>query len=197
MSSSKGSPKNKKTQPPVLKTCTDQPALLKKWVVVQLSPTGEKEKDLSILERSVRRYLGKLEVFVPATKQITKDGVRDDSSTMFYMDGYIFVEFVEGINYGKLTDTTYFLSVLTTNRKYHLLDDSVLSPMRAGVQQLKIRSFQKGDFVKVIHGSFKNLVGSVVMIDDVGEKVTVSSNTSSKPVLMEYHASYLQKIGST
>lgn len=171
----------------------------RKWVVVQLSPTGECEKDLAILEKAVRRYTGPLEVFIPAAYQETKDDVRNDSTTTFYMDGYIFVEFKDGVNYGRLNETTYFVTVLMTGKKLHLLSDIHLKPLRAGVERLKIKEgvFEKGDHVKVIQGSFKNLVGVVSMVydgEEGGKKVLVSAGLVSKPQLLDFHSTYLQKI---
>ena len=58
------------------------------WVVVQLSSTGEKEEDIDILKQSARKILnrGDVEIFVPAISP----KVRDESQTIFFMEGYVF-----------------------------------------------------------------------------------------------------------
>lgn len=169
----------------------------KKWVVVQLSPGGEREKNISILERSVKRYIGaqhQLEIFVPATSNAIKDGVRNDSNTMFYMDGYIFIEYRAGINYMKLSETNYFSTVLHTGRSLHLLDDSQVKPLKQGVEKLKKGVFSIGDTAKVLHGTFKGLSGTISFVYDGDEKVQLCANLNSKPVFMDYPIGFLKKI---
>ena len=102
------------------------PAPPPKWVVVQLSSLGEREKNIDLIKRAVKHLLGPVEMFIPAIVQ----KVREESHTMVYMDGYVFVRFQEGMNYLKLQDTTYFKSVLCASsgggrKSYCLLDDFV------------------------------------------------------------------------
>jgi transcription antitermination factor NusG len=66
--------------------------------------------------------------------------------------------------------------------------------MRVGVQKLKVVSFSVGDNVKIMKGSFKGLTGKVSIVYDGGEKVQVNTGFLSKPMLMDYHSSYLQKV---
>ena len=172
---------------------TPKVKIQRKWVVVQLSHAGEREKNISALEKSVKRIVGQLEVFVPAASQSTKDGVRDDSNTMFYMDGYVFVEYRSGVNYGKLSDTTYFSSVLAVGREYHLLNDSDINPLKKGVQKMKIGSFSEGDEVKVVKGTFKDLPGKVTIVYDGNEVVQVETGFLSKRMLIDFPSSYLKK----
>lgn len=166
-----------------------------KWVIVQLSSLGEKEKDIALIERSVRRILGKnVEVFIPAISQ----RARDESQTLFYMEGYIFVKFEEGISYQKLQDTMYFGSVLTQSssgrqKVYSLLHDKELVPMREGMDRLRLGSFREGDLVKIIQGRFKDLNAEVSYVHDGGKTVQVYVKMRSKQVLMDFPASYLIK----
>lgn len=164
----------------------------RQWVVVQLSGNGEHEKNLLMLEKSVRRILKRdIEIFIPAVTE----KVREDNHTMFYMDGYIFILFVHGVNYNKLSNTTYFETVLMSGRdKLSLLDDSYLVPLRKGTQALKLGTFAKGDKVKVVKGTFKNLTGVISAVYENGEKVQLNLNLSSKPLLIDYPSSYLTKL---
>ena len=162
-----------------------------KWVVIQLSSSGEHEKNLSILERSVHRVLRTpLSVFIPASNQ----KARDDVNVQFIMDGYIFVEFKQDIQYQKLSGTTYFDYVLTdSRRKLQLVTDEEILPIRKGVEELKKSCLCIGDRIKVVKGSFKNLMGVVTSVYDDGESVQVSVGLVSKPLLIDYPASYLVK----
>lgn len=196
MVSSKGSSKTSNAKVKTSPTPSPAPVASKKWVIVQLSPMGEREKNIELIRRSARRILGKqVDVFIPAISQ----KVREESQTLFYMDGYVFVEFIDGIVYNRLQDTQFFNSVLTQTssakdrrRAYSLLDDKELSPMRKGMEDLKIVPFKDGQKVRIIQGNYKNLIAEVSFIHEGGETVQVYVNMRSKKVLMDFPASYLQ-----
>jgi transcription antitermination factor NusG len=165
--------------------------------VVQLTSLGEREKNIDIITRAVRRILGEIDVFVPAVVQ----KVREESHTMVYMDGYVFVKFVEGVNYLKLQETTFFKCVLCTpgsngRKTYHLLDNFVLDKMRDGVKGLKTSSvtFSNGQDVKVTKGTYKDLRGKVIDSYADGTKVQVHLyQLLSKPVIIEFPPGHLEK----
>lgn len=196
MASSKGSGRKiaAKKDPPAPAPACPPP----KWVVVQLTSLGEREKSIDVITRAVRHILGDVEVFVPATVQ----KVRNESHTMVYMDGYIFVRYSESVNYLKLQDTTYFKAVLCSpgpagKRTYCLIDDFVLDKMRDGVKNLEVQGgdFAPGDEVKVIKGALKNLRGRVITLYDDGRKVQVHlSSLLSKPVIFEFPPNHLEKV---
>lgn len=168
---------------------------LKKWVIVQLTSLGEKEKDLNVFARAVLRHLRKpLDVFVPAVSQ----QVRQESRTTFYMDGYIFVAYDPTVNYLKLQDTALFSIVLRAPVKkqivYHLLDDRQLDGMRAGMNAMRVHRFNVSDTVQVMHGSYKKLTGEISYVSDDGEQAQVYINLRSKKLLIDFPSSYLKKV---
>jgi len=177
-----------------------------KWVIVELTFTGEREKNLSILKNSVQKILNtKSDVFIPAVSQ----KVRNESHTVFYLDGYIFVKYEEGINYLKLQDTTYFKYVLhkivkdeRENEKARkrvmltLLDDRELNPMRSGMEKLKTAKFMEDDDVKIIQGEYRGLQAKVVYLNENGETVQVKVDLKSKKLLFDFPSSYLIKINN-
>jgi transcription antitermination factor NusG len=167
----------------------------RKWVVVGLSSAGERETNIKAISFAVRRILGRdLEVFVPAVSK----QARDDSHTLFYMDGYIFVEHMDGVPYTKLQDTAYFSLVLCSKRagrvEYSLVEDDVLDPLREGVKDLGVCKFLVNDRVRVIKGDFRNLHGNVRTVYDGGEVVQVDFSQRSKLLLIDFPVIYLQKV---
>lgn len=164
----------------------------RRWVVVQLSQNGEHEMNLTNISKSVDRILKrKCEVFIPATTQ----KARSDKQTIFYMDGYIFVEYIDGVQYYRLNGTTYFESIISLGRdKPNLLHDSDLAPLKRGTEALKMGTFKVGEEVKVIKGTFKNLTGSVSAVYGDGEQIQINVKLASKPMLIDYPASYVVKI---
>ncbi len=170
-----------------------------KWVVVQLTPLGEREKNLAQIKRSVKQILGiELDVFVPAINQ----KVRDESLTTWFSEGYVFVKYVPSVSYHKLAETNYFNAVLSSmsnvngerKRVYSLLDDKELAPMRVGMQDLKVGEFVVEQDVKIVKGTYKGLPAKVSMVYEGGENVQVYFHLRSKKLFMDFPSSYLQKI---
>ncbi len=173
------------------------PARPAKWIAVELTSLGEKEENVSVLGGAVRRLLGRpMLVFVPAVSQSSIEAV----STTFYMDGYVFIEFVPGIQYLKLRDTTYFRDVLcapgskNSDPKYSLIDDKDLNPVRIGMDEFKKRPFETGDVVVVTQGFHKNLRGTVSLVYENEDRVQISiSHLDSKRLLMDFPMTFLEK----
>jgi hypothetical protein len=163
-----------------------------------LSPAGEREKNVSLIVRSACVILRRqVEVFVPAVSQ----KVRDESLTSFYLDGYVFIRFEEGVPYLRLQETTYFRSVLLKpgggsgrHPNYSTLGDADLLPMREGLNSLKLNNFSRDDSVKVIKGVHKNLRGVVSAVYEDGETVQVYVALRSKSILIDFPATYLEKV---
>ncbi len=165
----------------------------RRWVVVGLTHAGEQEKDSKILARSVQRILGRpLAVFVPS---LSTD-VRDDSQVLVYMDGYVFIEFFEGVQYIRLRETSYFNEVLCSSSRSHapvysLIDDSEVTGIKENMESIRDVDFEEGMPVRVKSGTNRGLPGVVVMVE--GDVITVQHQTRSKPVIAEYKSTYLEK----
>lgn len=188
---------------PLLQKNSPSPSLgnldLVKWVIVELTPIGEKEENISNIIHSVHKILNDhdLEVFVPAISQ--KD-VGQYNQTLFYMDGYIFIRFKPGVSYFKLRETQYFKEVLCTKRskrrepRYSLLDNNEIDKLRAGMQQFKRREFEIDDEIKIKKGTYKNLKGIVSQVYDTMETVQVAVNLRSKRILIDFPATYIERV---
>jgi hypothetical protein len=188
-----------KTPKVVKKPTIPPPSTSKKWVCVELTSIGEKEKRLNLLTRSIYQILkiNSLDVFIPAITQ----KVRDESSVLSYMEGYIFIEYRENVNYMRLHETNYFKIVLMRpsyegRRKkmvYSLLVDDNLSSLRKGVDNLNNGDFKSGDMAKVIKGNFKGLPAEVIDVIDGNIQVYVNY-LKSKKLILEFPPTYLVKL---
>jgi hypothetical protein len=115
---------------------------------------------------------------------------------MFYMEGYAFVRYDEGVPYLRLQETTYFRSVLCQpgprhKPRFSLLEDRALDPMRDGLRSIKFSEFSVDDDVKIVKGNYKNLPARVSMIYEDGETVQVYVDLRSKKILMDFPSTYL------
>lgn len=169
---------------------------LNKWVVVELSTTGERETNIKSIVNSVHKILRRndIEVFIPAISQ----NVRDESQTLFYLSGYIFIKYLDNIPYYKLKETNYFQDVLCSKigRKavYSLLSNKDLEPIKQGMNKLKFNEFNIDDLVRIKIGQYKNLRGTISLVYEDGENVQVVISLRSKKILIDFPSTYLEKI---
>lgn len=161
-------------------------------MVVELTHAGEQEKDSDVLTRAVHRILrAPLSVFVPS---LSTD-VREDSQILVYMDGYIFIEHVEGVQYMRLRDTSYFNEVLCSSRGnspvYALVEDEKLNGIKKDMESVRAVEFAVDDPVRVKSGTNRGLRGIVIGVSE--DIISVKHLTRSKPVLADYPTTYLEK----
>ncbi len=176
----------------------DGSAVHKQWVVVELTHSGEQEKDSKTLTRAIHRILGRpLRVFVPS---LSTD-VRSDSQVLVYMDGYVFIEYQEGIQYMRLRDTSYFNEVLCSSKgsssrgtspMYALVGDDKLDSIRKDMESIRNVEFELDDNVIVKSGTNRGMRG--IVMDVQGDEITVKHPTRSKPCLLSYKSTYLTKV---
>ena len=192
-SAKKTSKKRLKIEPEV------PPSVVRDWVVVELTPTGEREKNLESIRKNARKILNDktIEVFIPSVVQ----KVRDEFHILPFMEGYVFILHKPGLNFMRLQETNYFRSVLTKpvfdgkRKRYTLsfLSDKDLDKLRSGMQNVVKSGFSEGDIVKVVRGNYKNLKAEVIQAYEDGQHVQVYVNLASKKILLDFPASYLVK----
>lgn len=197
MSLSGGLKTKKKGKFPSLPPCQDK---MGDWVIIALSQFGEKEKNLEAIKKSSFRLLRKaVEIFIPA-KTIK---VREEEQVNFYLDGYIFIRYEDGVDYTRLNDTPLFNNVLVKRIRgnkgeryyvYCLVKDKELEPLRKRMDQLLEPEFKVGDKVSIRQGTYKNLRGSISAIYDDGKNCQIKVVLRSKCLLVDFPISYIIKI---
>jgi len=170
------------------------------WVIVALSQFGEKEKNLDAIKKSTLRILRKaVEVFIPA-KTIK---VREEEQVNFYLDGYIFIRYEDGVDYTRLNDTPLFSNVLVKKMRnekgeryyvYCLIKDQELEPLRSRMEAIAEPEFKIGDHVLIRQGTYKNLQGHISAIYDDNKNCQIKVVLRSKCLLVDFPVTYIQKI---
>ncbi len=164
------------------------------WVIVQLSPNGEKELNPDNIAVSVRKKVSKrdIQVYVPCMFIKTRKEVH----TRPYIEGYIFVEYRQGVQYNKMRDSYYFKDVMSyesgKKKKLRLVGDDVINKIKDSIKMMEPEKFNVGDEVVVLSGKFTNLRGVVHEVCGT-EKVTIFVKLRSKSVYIEYPPSFLKK----
>lgn len=129
------------------------------WVVVELTPRGEKESP-DLVRQSARRLLGKADVYIPVIE--TKIG--DDAPSNHYLiSGYAFIRKERpDRDYLKLEDTRLFQSVLKRGRDIALVDTSYIETMKERARVEVNQGIGVGDIVLIRSGPYKAIEASVI-----------------------------------
>lgn len=160
---------------------TQKPKL---WVTVELSYLGEKQlpEDLYTV---LRKYIeDDLDVFIPAVSYQRKD----NSMVICLMEGYAFIEGGRPAGYYlELESSPYIKRVLTrdesSGRYLEYVQDKDIEVLRHNLEVQTIRTFETGDEVEVVEGSFKNLEGTILEVQDEKALVKIHDLVSIKTIV--------------
>jgi len=139
---------------------------MRNWVCVVLSSAGEQIEFYEVLKREITELLGRplLEIFYPASW----DGVDFSEKTSLF-DGYVFVEFREGVPYERLVGSDYILDVLTgQDGEFSLIDDGSVDQFKHQLRDETSFEVHPGQHVNISTGEFKSCKMSVVEVRPTG-----------------------------
>lgn len=128
------------------------------WVVVELTPRGEKEPPDAV-RQAARRLLGKADVYIPAVE--TRIG--DDTSIHYLINGYAFIKKERpDRDYLRLEETRLFQSVLRKGRGVAVVDSSYIEAMKEKARAEINQGIGVGDTVLICSGPYKAIEASVI-----------------------------------
>lgn len=137
------------------------------WIVVQLTPYGEKEPP-AVIHRAAAKILGRCEVYVPALE--TQIG--EDKTIHYLMPGYAFVRKERGDrDYRRLENTRLFQALLRTGRELATVSSSNIDDFKEKLRAEVNQGIGEGDIVLICSGPYKNIEATV--ITEIPEERTV------------------------
>jgi transcription antitermination factor NusG len=118
------------------------------------------------------------------------------TSTSTLMDGYVFVKDCQEarkclIN---MRDQRLFSKVLCEKGQYVTVDSRVIAGLKHKLSNTLKKKFIPGIEVKILGGVFKNLIGEVIGIEDMGLKIMVKIKRRSREMIAPIPATLLEKI---
>lgn len=129
------------------------------WIVVQLTPYGEKEAPAAI-HRAATKILGRCEVYVPA--QETQVG--EDKTLHYLMPGYAFVRKERADrDYRRLEGTRLFQSLLRTGKGLATVSSSDIDDFKEKLRAQVNQGIGEGDIVLICSGPYKNIEATVIL----------------------------------
>jgi 5'-3' exonuclease/transcription antitermination factor NusG len=163
------------------------------WVVLELTPKGEKENP-QVVREEVRRYLPGADVYVPAIET----QVGEDQIVHYLMKGYAFVREAQDPrsvrDYRRLENTRFIQSVLRSGNRLTPVEDSYIEEMREKIRAEVNQGIGIGDTVEICSGPFKNIEASVIVELPETKEVQVFVQLRSKQALLTLPRSALKVV---
>jgi transcriptional antiterminator NusG len=174
---------------------TDENPQEMKWYVVT-TYSGFENRAKSALEERIKRsdlqdQFGR--VLVP-TEPPAEGGGRKKGPGRSFFPGYIFVEMVMNENTWNLVKNTSRVTNFVGNQKPLPVPAQQIAEIERQISDGTIKAkpqltFSEGDRVRVCHGPFQNMTGTVSVINPVKQmvRVLVSIFGRATPVELEFH----------
>ena len=162
------------------------------WLIVELTPRGEKEPP-EVLRTAASRALRGAEVYVPAVE--TRIG--DDKAVHFLMSGYIFVQ-RDGRSdkeYKRhFENTRLFNSLLTKGRQLATVESSYIEDMKEKAKAEVNQGIGVGDTIEICSGPYKHIEATVITEIPEEKSVQVYVELRSKQSILTLPRSVLKVV---
>ena len=142
------------------------------WVVLELSPLGEREASQGLLEPHLEKFLDDVESFIPYVVH-----TYNHKQVLFnVMEGYCFVKAGLGENvYRSMAfNSPYLRQALGSASSLNTVPQSVIEDLRFKLAEMMASEVTSGLRVRITKGVCTGLVGVVVCVDDNVAQVHVS-----------------------
>lgn len=164
-----------------------------RWIVLELTPKGEKENPGQII-KAVRRSLPGAEVYVPAVET----EVGEDKAVHYLMQGYAFVLETDPPRplraYFKLEGSKFVQRVLQQGGRPAYIDSAYIEDMKEKVRVEVNQGIGEGDSVVICSGPYKNIEAAVIMELPETKEVQVFIQLRSKQALLTLPRSVLKVV---
>ena len=169
-------------------------AVSDQWLVLELheSQCLASFKDI---ESAIKVVFGSdADYFIPIHYEIMGSYV----STSVLVEGYVFVRDAESTrrNLSNLYDQRILAKVLTIGGKYRTINSRLIAGMKNKLRNSLKKIYGIGAQVKILEGVFKNLVGTVVGIEENGRHIMVKITRISREMVVPVPSTLLQKYNS-
>jgi transcription antitermination factor NusG len=152
------------------------------WLILELNEYGE-AATRGELEYSLREMLGQdAEFFIPIHHE--KMGSYISTSVLF--EGYIFIRDSLEIRarLGDIRDFRLFSRILESNGRIQTVDSRTIGGLRRKLKNSMRKRFNPGTPVKILEGTFKDLIGEVMSVENNGRKVMVQVKRLSREMII-------------
>lgn len=160
------------------------------WLILELndlmSNVGYQE-----IEGAIFQIFGNnVEYFIPIHNE--KMGSYISTSTL--MEGYAFVKDTSTVrnNIINLSDQRVFSRVLHHGGKYQVISNKAVTELKKKLKKSLKKKFEMGSRVTVLEGTFKNLIGEVIGLEEGGKKVILRIKRISRDIIAPMPATLVE-----
>ena len=161
------------------------------WLILELNDIENLTyKDI---ENAVITTFGDgVEYFIP----IHHESVGTYTSTSVLMEGYAFIKDCSEIRNSvfNLREHRVFSRVLSCSGRFQTLSSEKISDLKKKLKHSMKRKFFVGSKVKVLEGTFKNLIGEVIGIEENGKRIVVKIKRISREMIAPIPATLLEEV---
>jgi len=150
------------------------------WLIIELSDLGD-SADYAELHNSLEEMLGELDFFIP----IHNEQMGSYTSTSVLFEGYVFVKDSQEARsrLSEMDDYRFFSRLLENNGRIQTVNSKTIGVLKRKLKNSAKKRIRRGTMVKVIEGTFENLVGEVVSTEDQGRQAMVKIERLSREII--------------
>ena len=162
------------------------------WLILELndlmSNVGYREMEGAILQI----FGTNVDYFIPIHNE--KMGSYVSMSTL--MEGYAFVKDTSAARSSLLnmSDQRIFSGVLHQAGKYQTISNKAVSELKRKLKKSLKKKFELGTKVMILEGTFKNLTGEVIGLEEGGKKVILRIKRISREIIAPMPATLVEAV---
>lgn len=161
------------------------------WLILELNDIENLTyKDI---ENAVITTFGdEVEYFIP----IHHEAVGTYTSTSVLIEGYVFVRDGDAVRNSifNLREHRVFSRALYCSGRFQTVPSEKILDLKKKLKHSMKRKFFVGSKVKVLEGTFKNLVGEVIGVEENGKKIVVKIKRISREMIAPIPATLLEEV---
>jgi len=162
------------------------------WLVLELSEfvgnLGYREIELAL----TNVFGSQTDYFIPIHNETMGSYV----STSTLMEGYAFIKDTTTSRGSllNLSDQRVFSGALYHGGKYQTVSGKVITELKKKLKRSLKKKFEVGTKVKVLEGTFKNLTGEVIGLEDGGKKVILRIKRISRDIIAPMPSTLVEEV---
>lgn len=162
------------------------------WLIIELSDLGENATHAE-LQCALEEMLGDdVEFFIPTHYEQVGSYI----SINTIIEGYVFVKDSPGarIRIANLRDYRYFRGVLGSGKKFHTVNSRAVGGLRQKLRKSLSKRLKLGTKVRILDGTFADLTGEVIGLEDSGKRIIVHIHRPSRDMIVPVPSTSIEEV---
>jgi len=161
------------------------------WLILELHES-QAQASYREIENSIKTVFGNADYFIPIHYEVIGSYV----TTCILVEGYVFVRDTEVTRkcISNLSDQRILSSPLSCGGKYRTINSRIIAGMKHKLRNSLKKIYGTGIRVRVLDGVFKNLIGTVVGVEENGRQILIKITRISREMIVPIPSILLEKI---